>query len=528
MLFHSLAFALLLATVLVLDRAIHRLVPGRAGWNLRCGVYLVASLVFYGWWDPGRDPPAWIRGADGPLGAVLHALFRVRYLALMCASIAFDFWVSRRLGAETRERARKLLLGASVTLQLGILATFKYWNFVRDSFAAAGPFASLAEHFPRSDLVLPVGISFYTFQSMSYTVDVYRRVIPPERSLPVFALFVSFFPQLVAGPIVRARDFLWQVQVPKVPKAPRLLSGLERFAVGFFKKSVIADNLTPLTDPVFRDPQHFCSANNAAALLMWGVVIYCDFSGYSDMAIGCARMLGFKFLENFHFPYLARTVTEFWRRWHISLSEWLRDYLYIPLGGSRHGLLRTLAALMATMLLGGLWHGASWNFVLWGAWWGSWLVLAHLWRRAPEPVRRIPAWITWPATAAIAFLGWVPFRCQDFDATGAMLSRIFSADLVASWARMEFVRPAEFTTIRSQFAAATIALACVAVGHAWGLATGRWRMERRDRSLPGARGPVAWHGSRRIALRGAFVALLIVGALLLKPSGDGSFIYFQF
>ena len=424
MLFHSLAFALLLASVLVLDRAVRRLVPGRAGWNLRCGVYLAASLVFYAWWDPGRDPPAWVAGAEGPAGAVLGALFRVRYVGLMCASILFDFWVSRRLGAETRDGRRKLLLAASVTLQLGILATFKYWNFLRDSAAAAGPLAGIAAVLPRSDLVLPVGISFYTFQSMSYTIDVYRRVIPPERNLRVFALFVAFFPQLVAGPIVRARDFLWQVQVPKIPKSPRLLAGLERFALGLFKKIAVADNLTPLTDPVFHDPRHFCAANNAAALLLWGVVIYCDFSGYSDMAIGCARMLGFKFLENFHYPYLARTVTEFWRRWHLSLSTWLRDYLYIPLGGNRKGPRRTYVHLAATMLLGGLWHGASWNFVLWGGLHGGALAL----ERAVTPERlygRLPG----PLRTAIVFgfvtLAWIPFRAKDFPATLDFLARLF-------------------------------------------------------------------------------------------------------
>jgi alginate O-acetyltransferase complex protein AlgI len=528
LLFHSLAFAVLLATVLLLDRLIHRALPGREGWRLRCGVYLLASLVFYGAWDPGRAPPAWAEGG-GALAAVLGALWRVRYLGLMCGSIVFDFWVARRLDAETRESRRKAWLAASVTLQLSILATFKYWNFLRDSVVEAAPFGSLAEHLPRSDLVLPVGISFYTFQSLSYTVDVYRRVIRPERRLAVFALFVAFFPQLVAGPIVRAKDFLWQVQIPKRPKAPRFLAGLERFAIGLFKKVVIADNLAPLTDHVFDRPDAFSSVNNAAALAAWGLVIYCDFSGYSDMAIGCARMLGFKFLENFHFPYLARTVTEFWRRWHISLSEWLRDYLYIPLGGNRHGLPRAILALAVTMLLGGLWHGASWNFVLWGAWWGLWLALAHVWRHAPAGARAmLPWWLTGPATLAIALLGWVPFRCQGFDRTAAMLARLFSPDLLASWSRLEFVRPTEFAALRSEFLAAAFALACVLTAHVFGVVTGRWRLARRDRSLPGDRWPRAWYGSRLAVARGAWIALLLVSALVLRQTRNDSFIYFQF
>ncbi|MCE9638217.1 MAG: MBOAT family protein [Planctomycetes bacterium] len=525
MLFHSAAFALLLATVLLLDRLLAHFLPGRAGWGMRCGVFLLASLVFYGAWDPGTPPPEL---PAGPVGAVLAVFWRLRYLGLMCGSIVFDWWVSRNLGNETREGRRKLWLASSVVLQLSILATFKYWNFLRDSLAAAGPLAGLGHAMPHSDLVLPVGISFYTFQSLSYTVDVYRRVIPPEPRLRTFALFVSFFPQLVAGPIVRAKDFLWQVQIPKHPKLPRILAGLERFAIGFFKKTVIADNLSPLADSVFNAPEKYCAANRAAALLMWGIVIYSDFSGYSDMAIGCARMMGFKFLENFHFPYLARTVTQFWKRWHISLSEWLRDYLYIPLGGSRHGLVHTMAALLTTMLLGGLWHGASWNFVLWGAWWGAWLAGAHLWRRAPERIRRIPVWITAPATFSIAMLGWIPFRCQGFDHTREMLSGIFSTDLLRSWSHLEFVRRGEFEVGRQAWAFALVALAASMLGHAWGLASGSEDLTRRDRSAPGARAPMVWYGSRWPVTRGIVIAVAIVGALLLRQTGHESFIYFQF
>jgi alginate O-acetyltransferase complex protein AlgI len=338
---------------------------------------------------------------------------------------------------------------------------------------------------------------------------------------------ISFFPESVAGPIVRARTFLWQVQSPKKPKLPRLLEGLERFAIGFFKKAVIADNLTPLTDQVFADPLRFSAVNNAAALVAWGFVIYCDFSGYSDMAIGCARMLGFKFLENFHFPYLARSLPEFWRRWHISLSEWLRDYLYIPLGGNRHGPSRTMIALLLTMLLGGLWHGASWTFVVWGAWWGMWLAAAHL-TRGTAIARLLPWWVTGPATFAIAMLGWIPFRCDDLDRTREMASRIFSIDLLKSWSHLEFVRAGELETMRSQFLAAAFAIACVALGHVYGLVSGRWRLERRDRSPAGSHLPIVWYGSRAGSLRGAWIATVFVAALLLRQTGNVSFIYFQF
>ncbi len=523
--FQSLAFAVLLATVVLLDHAVAKLFRGAVSWRVRCTVFLAASLVFYGWWNPGGEPPAVLAG----LGVVGAAAWRVRFLALLVASITVDWWLSRKLDEETRPGRRKAWLATSITMQLGILSTFKYWNFARDTLQAAAPGSALAELLPKSDLALPVGISFYTFQSMSYTIDVYRRVIPSERRFATLALFVTFFPQLVAGPIVRAKDFLWQLQTPKRPKITRILTGAERFAIGLFKKTVIADNLTPLTDQVFNAPEKFSGVNHAAALAMWAVVIYCDFSGYSDMAIGCARMLGFKFLENFHFPYLARSVAEFWRRWHISLSEWLRDYLYIPLGGSRHGPLRTMFALTATMLLGGLWHGASWNFVIWGAWWGLWLAIAHGWRHVPKTWHRLtPVWVAMPATLAIAVLGWAPFRCKDLGATTTMLGGIFSPDLIASWSRLQFIKLSEFAVLRSEVVGAAIALAAVTGGMAWGHFSGAARLDRRDRSPPTARFPRFWYGSRSAVLRGAVLALFLGAIALLRQTQNDAFIYFQF
>ena len=501
MLFHSFEFVLLLAAVLLLDRVLFRVLDRERGWRVRCGVYLAASFVFYGAWD-------W------------------RYLPLMLFSIVLDYLVGRRLEAETRPAVRRAWLAASVVTQIGLLAAFKYWTFLRTSLAPAGvalPAVDLLDALP------PLGISFYTFQSLSYTVDVYRRVIPAERSLSSFALFVAFFPQLVAGPIVRASDFLWQLRVPKAPRLPRLLSGLERFAVGLFKKTVIADNLTPFTDPVFADPGRFSAVNNAFALAAWGIVIYCDFSAYSDMAIGTARMLGFRFLENFRFPYLARSVPDFWRRWHISLSQWLRDYLYVPLGGSRQGFAATAAALAVTMLLGGLWHGASWNFVLWGAWWGAWLVLAHAWRRAPERWRRaLPTAVTWPATLAIAFLGWVPFRCQDFATTGAMLDRLFSADLLASVGSGEFIRLAELPVGRATSWAAALGLASFAAVH---LAAPLLRLDSTARDAGPAwlrRVRSRWIASRSPWLRGFALAAAFAICLLLRTTENETFVYFQF
>jgi D-alanyl-lipoteichoic acid acyltransferase DltB (MBOAT superfamily) len=340
---------------------------------------------------------------------------------------------------------------------------------------------------------------------------------------------------LVAGPIVRARDFLPQLLVPKRPSDACLLVGLERFGIGLFKKAVIADNLKPLTDPVFADPSRFCGVNNLLALVCWGVVIYCDFAGYSDMAIGIARMFRFKFVENFEFPYLARSVTDFWRRWHISLSTWLRDYLgqalYArwPFGRHRHGLSRTVWATAGTMLLGGLWHGASWNFVLWGAWWGMWLSMANAWRRAPQTAKRLlPAWAAWAGTLAVALLGWIPFRCQGFDRTGAMVARIFSADTVASLTRLEFVRLGEFEVGRHVMLHAVLSMGADVVAHVAAFLLRLDRQDARSRPVWSARLNRAWIASDLPVVRAAALSLLFLVAFVLRHTDSESFIYFQF
>jgi D-alanyl-lipoteichoic acid acyltransferase DltB (MBOAT superfamily) len=353
-----------------------------------------------------------------------------RYAGLLLFSTVVDWGLGLALGRTERAGARRGLLVLSLVVNLGLLATFKYWNFVMESLAWTA--ASVGGTFtpPLHRLLLPVGISFYTFQSLSYTIDVYRREIPVERSLRRFALFVSFFPQLVAGPIVRAADFLPQLHREPRTGREEFRSGLLLVFRGLFKKVVLADLLAVFAvDAVFADPGRFSSLELLFALYGYAFQIYNDFSGYSDVAIGAGRMLGYEFPKNFDRPYLARNVREFWTRWHISLSTWLRDYLYIPLGGNRGPRWRTTRNLLLTMLLGGLWHGAAWTFVLWGAWHGLLLVVSRAAARRPEEASPARVWGQRLATFHLVLLGWLLFRAQDLATLEAYARGLLAFDL---------------------------------------------------------------------------------------------------
>jgi D-alanyl-lipoteichoic acid acyltransferase DltB (MBOAT superfamily) len=316
---------------------------------------------------------------------VFYMSWNWRYAGLILLSTVVDYSIGRRLSHETRERIRKSLLITSLVTNLGLLGIFKYFNFFLDVGGSALSVFGMDLDFMRHRLLLPVGISFYTFQTLSYTIDLYRRKIPHERSFIKFALFVSFFPQLVAGPIVRASQFLPQLHRKPNFTEQRFNTGLTLIFRGLFKKIVIADMLAGLgVDAVFANPAAFSSLDLLLAVYGYSFQIYADFSGYSDIAIGAARMLGYDLVINFNRPYMAQNVREFWTRWHISLSTWLRDYLYIPLGGSRASPARVRFNLMITMLLGGLWHGAALNFIFWGGWHGLLLIFARGASKSPE------------------------------------------------------------------------------------------------------------------------------------------------
>ena len=322
----------------------------RLSWRPQNGLLLAASYFFYGWWDQ-------------------------RFLILMAASTLADFFISHQIAASTDDRRRRFLLTASMLLNFGFLGFFKYFNFFVDS-VAVGLHALGVSHVPTTVLrvLLPPGISFYTFQEVAYIVDVYNRRLEPAESLVDYALFVSLFPHLIAGPIQRPGHLLPQVQRPREFNAEQFFNGIFLILSGLFRKCVVADNCALIANAAFSGrfgPPNLFVLLLGAYAFAWQ--IYGDFSGYSDIARGSAQLMGFHFMVNFRQPYLSESLQDFWRRWHISLSTWLRDYLYIPLGGNKRGRWRTYANLMITMLLGGLWHGANWTFVIWGGIHGGWL-----------------------------------------------------------------------------------------------------------------------------------------------------------
>jgi D-alanyl-lipoteichoic acid acyltransferase DltB (MBOAT superfamily) len=401
--------------------------------NLKARNLLIvaASYLFYGWWTP---PGAIAPFSDGLGGFVLSLLWQCRFLALLGATSVLDFSVGLGLDRLQSPAARKLLISLSIAVNLGILGFFKYSDFFVESAGATLGRLGISASSHTLGIILPVGISFYTFQSMSYALDVYRRQIPATRSLVNFLAFVSFFPQLVAGPIERASHLLSQFERTRVITRPMLEAGLWLIIWGMFKKVVVADNFAPLVEMVYQ------GANFSAPTVILGTVafalqIYCDFSGYSDIARGTARVLGFDIMVNFNIPYAARNIREFWRRWHISLSTWLRDYLYISLGGNRRGAARTYVNLLLTMLLGGLWHGAAWSFALWGIWHGAGLAVHRILssrsqvagKLPPSELAAPPSRVThryasrltraasWLATLLFVLYGWLLFRARSFS-----------------------------------------------------------------------------------------------------------------
>lgn len=395
---------------------------------MRTWVCLVASYIFYGWWD-------W------------------RFLSLIVFSTVMDWWFGLWITyhdapEETRDRCengspvlrffgrltrwahglqlqRRTILVFSMVMNLGFLGFFKYFGFFADNLAALIREMGMTPSWTTLHIILPVGISFYTFQSMSYTIDVYRRELSWEPSLLKFATFIALFPQLVAGPIVRAADFLYQMSEDKRFDWNRWNSGMGRVLWGFFKKIAIADSIAPFVDQCFAAPEAFGSMHLLIGVVFYSFQIYCDFSGYSDIAIGLARMMGYTFPENFRTPYFSKSFSEFWTRWHISLSSWLRDYLYIPLGGNRQGKLSTYKNNMLTMLLGGLWHGANWAFVFWGFLHGLYLVLQRIvgprWRslvRIIQLPRIADDAVSIFTVYVLTLLAWVYFRSGSVGLAG--------------------------------------------------------------------------------------------------------------
>ena len=361
---------------------------------------LAASYVFYGWWD-----------------------YRFCFLMLILTAVSYFTAII----ISKRNKFRKFAFICGVAVPLVILGIFKYFNFFIQSFADLFNISSISA----LSIILPVGISFYTFQSLSYTIDVSRGKVECQKSFVSLALYIAFFPQLVAGPIVKASDFLPQLKEDRSINLKNLEEGVQIFLLGLLKKLVIADHLSVFVDDVFAKPMAFSGGTVLLAVISYSIQIYFDFSGYSDMAIGSAKCIGFDLNRNFDLPYISKNVSEFWKRWHISLSSWLQEYLYIPLGGNRKGTVRTYINLILTMLLGGLWHGANWTFVLWGLFHGVGLCIHKVYCRLRHITKKhsgsLPAKIISAIfTYLFVCIGWVLFRAESIADAQLVLKAIFT------------------------------------------------------------------------------------------------------
>ena len=378
MLFNSIDFAVFLPIVFLAYWAL------KSSFKLQNGLILIASYVFYGWWD-------W------------------KFLSLIAFSTVVDYLVGLYMDRSSQPGYRKMLLGISLSVNLGLLFFFKYFNFFIGSFEQAFSLFGQDIHLGTLNIILPVGISFYTFQTMSYSIDLYKGKISPTRDFIAFASFVSFFPQLVAGPIERAAHLLPQFKRNRTLNVADVSSGIDKILFGLFKKVVIADRAAVVVNEVFAHHAEYQGFQLVLGVVLFAFQIYCDFSGYSDIAIGTARLFGFDLMTNFNAPYLSRSLGEFWRRWHISLSTWFRDYVYIPLGGSKAGKTAWYRNLMIVFLVSGFWHGANWTFIVWGGIHGLALLLEAKFNFTEtrvfkiSMVRNVYVWV-------VVCLGWVFFR----------------------------------------------------------------------------------------------------------------------
>jgi len=474
MLFNSLTFVLFFSCIL----AAYFLVPT---WRSKKLILLTGSYLFYAAWNPP-------------------------FVILLWLSTIVDWYVAKTLSATTDKARRKLLLLTSLFLNLGLLGFFKYGNFLLDNFIHLLALAGVTYQPAVWNIVLPVGISFYTFQTLSYTIDVYRGSLKPGKSFLDFALFVTFFPQLVAGPIVRAADFL-----PQCEHQPRVTSrmfgwGMFLITLGLFQKTVMADTLlAPAADSVFGwDKGPLAMLDAWTGLLAFSGQIFCDFAGYSTCAIGAALCFGFILPDNFRFPYAAIGFSDFWSRWHITLSTWLRDYLYISMGGSRHGHLITMRNLMLTMFLGGLWHGASWTFVAWGLLHGLYLVIEHMLHYvfgSPSWTKKRPVqFILAMSTFILVSIAWIFFRAGNFDFAGMMMLSLFG-----------FIKGGAVVLATLEIAKVGVAVAGLLSAH-WILRNSS--LEKAMQRMPAALTVIIW---------------VVMGfAVLLTQGGGNAFIYFQF
>ena len=495
MLFNSIEFLLFLPAVVIAYFA----TPHRFRWAL----LLAASYYFYAAW-------------------------KAEYLVLIVFSTLVDYWAAQKMGQKDDRSARRPYLVLSLISNLGLLFFFKYANFFGASVQAALDQFNIFADIPAFGFLLPVGISFYTFQTLSYSIDVYRGHVQPERHLGRFALYVSFFPQLVAGPIERSSrlipQFFRDYSVGHRFDFDRIRSGTTQILWGFFKKVVIADRLAIYVNEVYNNPGAYEGMSVVLATYFFAFQIYCDFSGYSDIAIGSARLMGYDLMENFRRPYFSKSIGEFWRRWHISLSTWFRDYLYIPLGGNRVLKWRLYYNLLVVFVVSGLWHGAAWTFVVWGALHGLYLIAGlatqswrdAMWRAASPVLRllrpdRLRPLIAMVVTFHLVLLAWVFFRANSINDIGVLYSQMLAFDLeFLSRPRTLVAGIPGFSTFQLAIALASIAI--MEVVHLWERG-GNFHERVLELAVP---------------LRWIVWNALFFGIILFGTFGKQEFIYFQF
>lgn len=479
MVFNSLVFMVFFAVVLFL----HSL---PLNWSFKKFQLLVASYLFYAAWNPP-------------------------FVLLLILSAVVDFYLARAIAKSRSNNSRRLLLITSLILNLGLLSYFKYGDFVLESFSSLLGLVGVTYQAPASDIVLPLGISFYTFETISYLCDVYRGRIKPWNSFLDYALFLTFFPHLVAGPIVRAADFLPQCRYPRRATPAQMGWGLTLLVLGLCEKVILADHfLAPTVDQIFASSDHIGLAEGWLGTFAFSGQIFFDFAGYSTCAIGVALCFGFVLNDNFHFPYGAVGFSDFWQRWHMSLSSWLRDYLYISLGGNRRGQVRTYVNLMVTMLLGGLWHGAAWRFVVWGALHGTYLIgerFATFLLGAQSWYKRgFFQWLLALATFALVSTSWVFFRAGSFEQAFHML-RVMSGTSPS----LQFFAPSLWEGKKTVFGLALVVVIIMVSVH--------WTF--RNTTLEGIAQRVPWW------LRSLVVAGMVF-CLVITQGENRAFIYFQF
>jgi alginate O-acetyltransferase complex protein AlgI len=403
MLFNSIEFLLFLPTIFILYWFVFN-----KNLKYQNSLILVSSYVFYGWWD-------------------------YRFLSLVFLSTIVDYVIGLNISNQSSKKKQKLLLWVSILFNLSVLGFFKYYNFFVDSWVEL--FSSVGYEIKSVwtlNIILPVGISFYTFQTMSYTIDIYRKKLEPTKDFISFASFVSFFPQLVAGPIERASNLLPQILKKREFQYEQGIQGLRLILWGMFKKVVIADSLAPIVDDIFSNYQDFGGGTLWLGVIYFAFQIYCDFSGYSDIAIGTSKLFGFELMSNFKFPYFSRNIGEFWRRWHISLSTWFRDYLYIPLGGSKEGKWKSLKNIIIIFLVSGFWHGANWTFIFWGLFHSILFLPTFMFNKNRKYTSSIIAvntllpslkeFINVVTTFLLVTIGWVFFRSESIGDSFSYLS----------------------------------------------------------------------------------------------------------